>query len=513
MPAGSTTIDGARRAAEAEAHRQALERWRRWLMEESAGPEADHRGPAPSRRVLLISYMFPPTGGATLQRPAKLAAYLPDCGWSVEVVTASHDRFAWYDATMEDNAGGGVHRIRGWEPACLAGRIASLFRLHTGTDARHHARVEVGRQGRRPTSRFEDALHWRLTALAERLGLGDGSGLWQGPAFRAALRLHRARPFDAVVSTGPPHFVHRIAARLADAAGLPWVADLRDPLVSDFERGPADRRQDRASADLERMILRRARIVVTTCPALRDDLLARYPDRAPSTVCCVTNGFDRRDLRPLLDDPAVTPPRTDRCLLACVGSLYGRRELSGIAGPLDRVLAARPDWAGKVRLIVAGTIDRRQQRDWKGRAPAWLTFAGYLDHRQALALAAGAACNLVIVPDCMHGRLSVPGKTFELLALPPHVLGLVPPHSDTARILRQAGGTTIVPFEDSQAVAGALERIIDAHLAGRLMPDRHWPAVEAYDRRRVARRFAACLGAAFRPAARDCVRDARPAGR
>lgn len=457
--------------------RDPLVAWRRWIMTDTSS----YTQPRPTiGRVLLISYQFPPTGGSGVQRPAKLVKYLPSLGWEVEVLTAAHDRFPWSDPSLLDDLAEScrIHRATGLEPACLA-RLATapLSRL-------------VSPAGKRW---LEDRLYWRLIRLTAATGRGNGEALWTGSATRAALRLHHARPFDAVISTGPPHFVHEAAMRISYAAGLPWIADLRDPPVSDFDREPARSARGQAMHRLERAVLRNAAIVTTTCPAFAHDLRARYPDRRPDTIRAITNGFDRDDLRPVLSAAGAD---VDECRFVAAGALYGRREISRLVTPLLDVLEAHPEWRNRVQLVLAGSIDAQQRRHWERNRPDWLTLAGYLDHASALRLAASAACNIVMVPDCRHGHLSVPGKLFELLALPTHVLALAPESGDTARIAQAAGGATLVPLEAAGRVASALERIITDHFAGCLIRERDWWAVDTYDRRVITAEFADCLEAA-----------------
>lgn len=466
------------------AHQQ-RERWARWVRRR---PEP--AGSVRAGRALLISYIFPPTGGSAVQRLAKLAKHLPACGWDVEVLTAGHERFPWRDDSMLADVPGTcvIHRVPGREPACIARTAARLC----PTDAL--------------ARRVEDGLYWRLSMLLRRLGVDDPDALWIGAANRLALRRHKQAAFDVIVSSGPPHFVHRVAMRIARRAGVPWVADVRDPLVSDFDRSPAAARQVRSMLGLEQALLRHAAIVVTTCPALAEDFRGRYPGRRPETIRCVTNGFDRDDLRPALDVPA---PGPDECVFTAAGAFYGRREISRIVAPLQRVFEAHTDWQGRVRLVIAGTLDAEQRQRWQQQRPPWLTLAGYLDHASAVRLTAGSACAIVVVPQCRHGEMSIPGKTFELLALPVHLLALVPPEGDTARIVRRAGASTIAAFEDEPAVARAIERIIADHFAGRLQCTRNWAAIERYERAAAAAEFAVCLDvAAGRNVTSDIARTA-----
>ncbi len=448
---------------------RALAGWQQWIQRPSATATNVAHG-----RVLLISYQFPPIGGSGVQRPAKLVKYLPECGWSVEVLTADHDRFPWADNSLLQDLPEEIlaHHVAGREPACVARCIASLF----GS-----------------SRRIEDGLFWRLARWTERVGLGNGESLWVGPAVKAAVRRHQDVPFDAVISTGPPHFVHRAAMRFAAATGVPWLADLRDPLVSDYERQSPSRHHIARMRRFERDILQRAGAIVTTCPTFAADLQERYPDRQRD-IRSIANGFDRDDILNAVSPQDITNANaTDVCEFVAVGSFYGRRELARIINPLQHLLAQRPQWHGRVRLTVAGTLDAEQQAYWQQNRPAWLSLAGYVSHAEAIRTAATGACSIVMVPGCEHGHMSIPGKTFELLALPTHILALVPPCSDTARIVRRAGASTVTAMENEHAVQAALCGIIESQLAGQLECTREWRKVNSFDRRVIAARFADSL--------------------
>jgi hypothetical protein len=315
---------------------------------------------------------------------------------------------------------------------------------------------------------------------------------------RAARKLAAARPFDAVISTGPPHEVHAVAARLAGQLDVAWVADLRDPPVSDFDRTSTDLRTFRRMRRLEARVLEKAGAVVTTCGTFQQDLQRRYPQRA-AHVHCVPNGFDRDDLVSALPERPSWPKTLGSDLagsglagqafrfVSC-GALYGRRELKRVIEPMRSLLARHPDLRQRVDLWVIGTLDGEQRRQFEADRPAWLHLAGYVDHATALQAAAAADCNLLIVPECDHGRLSVPGKTYELMALPPHILALAPRGSATADIVSRAGSASVTPLEDARAVERTMESIIGG-AAGRAADDRRWDEVDPYDRRVIAQRF------------------------
>jgi len=468
--------------------------WLRWIERTVSVKPLRTRG-----RVLLVSYLFPPTGGSGIYRPTALARHLPAYGWDVEVLTAAHDRFPWRDASLMSLVPEScpVHRVAGYEPASLADAITSFFSRKPGTEARETQFTDDPTRswhGSRLRRWIENRIYWRLIRQTNRLGWGEGQSLWTRPAIRAGIRRHRSKPFDAVISTGPPHFVHKVGMNIARKVEVPWVADLRDPLVSDFDRSQPASKPMAAMRRLEAEIMHSSDGVMTTCPSLAEDLLRRYPHRSSSDVLSVANGFDRDALQRvarLMESFG----QEDTCHFVAAGSFYGRREIARIIEPVQAVLARRPEWIGQVRLTIAGTVDAKQQRAWESDYPEWLELAGYVDRDTAMELTARATCNIVVVPDCEHGRLSVPGKTFELLALPRHVLALVPSGSDTEQIVLQAGGATCVPFEQTERVAEAMERIMGNHFAGRLDAQRDWDRIDRYDRRVIGEHFAHYLEA------------------
>lgn len=452
--------------------------WQQWIAR-----DIDTAAPGPGGRVLLVAYMFPPVGGSAVHRPAKLTQYLGRFGWQVEVLTAGHDRFGWHDASLSDYLPSQVqvHRVAGYEPACLARRATLPVRW-----------MDV--LGNHLGQHVEDAVHWRLSKLLDRFArLNDAQSLWVAPAIRWAVHRYSQprRELDAVITSGPPHFVHAIGRTLAQQLDIAWVADLRDPLISDFDRQTQDENRVEQLLELEETILSHADRVVTTCAELADDLCERYPTRPVESVLSITNGFDRRDIQLAMRDGLQR--ETGKCTFVIAGAMYGRRELLRIVEPLQRVLQEHPQWVSRVELVIAGVLDRQQQQYWQEHSPPWVKLVGYLDHASAIRLVACGSCAIVIVPDCQHGRMSIPGKAYELLALPTHMLLLAPGDSATDRLIGKFDAVTAVPLEQPDRVADAMSDIIAQQLAGVLPDQRNWAEVDVYDRVAVAEQFARCL--------------------
>ena len=461
--------------------------WTDWVQQ--APPT---RTSGPSGRVLLVSYLFPPTGGSGVYRPLGLVRDLPRFGWQVEVLTAAHARFPWRDDTLIERVPQecAVHRVAGHEPACWAHSIAAWCWPPYDPDAPHT--TSANSRDQRTRQWIDDRIYWRLARQTQRLGLDNGESLWVRPAVRQAMALHKTSPFDAVISTGPPHFVHEVGLRFSQHTGVPWLADLRDPLVSDFDRTAAHAQRDERMRRLQGRITAHARAIITTSATFAAELAMNRQGATAPRITCITNGFDREELQ-RVGYLVSARDWSGCCEFVYAGSCYGRREVAKLVEPFTALLKRRPDLRGQFRLTVAGELDRQQQDLWRVNREPWLELTGYVSRLDALRRSAEAACNLVVVPDCAHGRSAIPGKTFDLLALPRHVLGLAPPRSETAQIIRQAGASSIAPFEDVQSASEAIEQIIDAFHEQRLSGDRDWEQLDKFDRSETASRVATVL--------------------
>ena len=151
------------------------------------------------RQVLFVTYYFPPLGGAGVQRALKFVKYLPQFGWKASVLTVRPPRGRLLDASLLEEI-----------PAS-----ASVFR--TAAPA------------------LPLWLPWRFRSLVARwlLPVDEQIG-WLPLAARGGSQMLRATQFDLLLSSSAPYTSHLIAARLKDSAGLPWIADFRDPWIGNI---------------------------------------------------------------------------------------------------------------------------------------------------------------------------------------------------------------------------------------------------------------------------------------
>jgi glycosyltransferase involved in cell wall biosynthesis len=314
--------------------------------------------------------------------------------------------------------------------------------------------------------------------------------LWAPAAIRLGRRLIRDRALEAVVTTSPPYAAHLVGLALKRRLRLPWIADLRDPILDNFSYHPQTRLADRFWRWLERTVLHHADHVVVTCPELGDRLRQRYPDLDAGRISTITNGFDPADCPGWGDIPQTPRSENDRFTLAYVGAFYNHQTIEPILEAIRGLRAARQDIAEDLEFRLIGSLSASQRRLLRSDDAAFLNHLGYLPHEKAVAEMTRADALLLITPSNEGGRFCIPAKTFEYLAFGGHIIALI--HEGTALdgILTKAGNVSLVHQHDSSALARTVERCYDARRAGTLDRPRDRGVVEQFRRDRLAARFA-----------------------
>ena len=422
------------------------------------------------RNLLLAAYHFPPHGGSGVQRALKLARYLPLLGWRAHVVTAGHDHYPVLDRTLcaeYDDAY--VERVPGWEPGALAKRMAAplspLFK-----------RSRCG---------LEDRLFWRLDRWMRSLPLAEIEQLWVSAVARRARHMIREHAIEALITTSPPCATHLVGRNLQRRMGIPWIADLRDPIVDNFSYRPRSSREDRFFHRLEATIAREADRVVVTCPELAERLRKRYRDVPAERFTTITNGYDPTDA-PIVVQAAIS----GRFTLAHVGAFYREQTVGPILDAIRQLRAAHLDIRKVLKLRLVGTLSASERARLLPDDVSFLDQTGYVDHHTAINEMAAADALLLTTPATDGGRLCIPAKIFEYLAFGKHIIASLHESSWISRTIRQAGNCTLIPRADVAAWTNAIESCFAAWNTGRLQHPRDRAVVDAFRRDRIAARYA-----------------------
>jgi glycosyltransferase involved in cell wall biosynthesis len=388
-----------------------------------------------SRSILVVAYFYPPCTDAGAHRPAAMVKYLRRAGHRVTVLTT-----AAYGRSPDDATGPDDGVVRTADLQLTRARLRGKERVQ----AMYEADTYSGRP--HPLSRV---------LVPEPLVLA-----WVPFALPRALLLHRARGFDAVITTSPPESAHLIGRSLA-RRGAAWVADVRDawnfePLRPAFPTA-AQRRLDER---LERGLLRAADVVTCVSRPAADDLRSRVG----ANVELVPNGWDP-ELAPPGDaggsggDGAARLLDPERVSLVYTGRFgsYGRDPRPLIAA-MRELAASDPDQAARLELVLAGPFTPEELRLLDSDVtPARITAVGSLPRPDTLALQRAADALLLIASPARSQLANL--KLFEYLAAGRPLLALAG-GTEAGRIVAETGGE-VVRADDVAAIAAALRRLTE----------------------------------------------------
>jgi glycosyltransferase involved in cell wall biosynthesis len=411
-----------------------------------------------SRRILLVSYFYPPCRDTGAHRPASLAKYLRRAGHDVTVLTTS----AY--GSMPGPGESGIERTAD----------AQLWRARMRgadhVDALYDSNTYSGRP--HPLSKL---------IVPEPLALA-----WTPFARRRARALQRHTPFDCVITTSPPESAHSVGVGLR-RRGAAWLADVRDAWTFEPLRPPfptaAQRRLDER---MERRVLGGADAVVCVSEPAAADLRAR----GIADPLLVRNGADPELLRAA--DPASVAGLldADRVSLVYTGRFGSTgRDPRGLVEGLRRLATESPGDAGNLELVIAGPLTEAETELFATDvAPARISVAGSLERERALALQRAADC-LLLVAHPIRSQLAN-FKLYEYLCAGPPILALAA-GTEAGTIAREAGSEPVAAG-DPAAIAEALAKV-----ARREIPPPDPEAREEHSYPAVADRMAAAVEAAI----------------
>ncbi len=427
------------------------------------------------RHLLLITYHYPPMGGSGVQRALKLAKYLPCAGWRAHVICAGHRHYPLMDESLSNECPDvDVYPTLGFEPGALAARICGA----KSNDARRRD--------------IEDRIYWRLERMVSRVrsfGMQfiEPERLWVSAAVSQARRIHREHPIEAVMTTSPVHATHPVGRHLKRRIGVPWIADLRDPILDNFALDASGAPARRYWKRLERSILTEADQVVVTCPELSERLAVRYGDAIRRPIATIPNGFDATDCPVDLPRRAVSK---DRFTLTYVGSFYRDQSIEPILDALRRIHRQRSNAAGRIALRVVGSLSAAQRALLRTTDEAFIEVVGYQNHSEAIREMASADALVLTTPAVEGGRYCIPAKVYEYLAFGGHLLAFVHRGTAIADVLQQAGACTLVEDAGADAWHGAIMQCWAAWQSGALLTCHRAEVVQRFRRDRLAEQYA-----------------------
>jgi len=426
------------------------------------------------KKVLLISYLFPPVGGPGVQRALKFAKYLPEFGWDPVVLAVKAINYSVYDPSLLKELSSEVEIIRteSLDPQRLSAWAMPKSRsTHPDESILLNSRF---REGSKALSLYR--------FCREVFAFPDPYVGWMPFAYWQGLKVIRRLKIEAIVVMMPPHSSAFVAKLLSWKTGVPYLLDLRDFWVG-YEPAPrfSTRLHKWANNLLEKWALTGAPALTVFGEVLKDTLKERYPDITKCEV--IPNGFDPLDIEGIA--PAERSEGKHRIVYSGSLGTFLQESFSVFLA----ALRALPDEVrNSLEIIFVGrTYSGAKAEVADAGLEGQVRFLGYLSHKEALRYLRSADATLLFLPK--NDRISFSGKVFEYLMVGAPIIACVEPDGVCAEMLRKAGcGAWITAPGDAQGLAETIGAMAKAG-----WPRPHSVDIDQFSRRELTGRLAAAL--------------------
>ena len=421
------------------------------------------------KRVLIITYYWPPSGGSGVQRWLKMSKYLPENGWQPVIYTAEDAEYPIEDQSLMNDVAPEAEVIR--RPIV---EPYTFYKKFLGIKKGEKVKAGFINDGAKKTGWKENLSVW----LRGNLFIPDARCWWIRPSVRFLKRYLKEHPVDAIISTGPPHSMHLIAKELHKKFNIPWVADFRDPWTDiDFYKDlKLTRRSDRKHHRLERQVLSEATRVVT----VGWDCAKGLENHGANNVAVITNGYD------FFDTSNENYQKTSILTMSHIGIIGANRNPEMFWEAISEL-----DIPMKIRLI--GQIDNSVIESIKRHnIENYVEIIPYIPHNQVIEEQQKSDVLLLFVNNTPNAKGILTGKLFEYIASGRPILSIGLENGDSARILNETQSGVTVDFNDKEKMKSVIRDLVEKYNDNQLIT-RHNETFEKYLRRNLTKDFVKLL--------------------
>ncbi|MRX39785.1 glycosyltransferase [Flavobacterium sp. LC2016-23] len=400
------------------------------------------------KKLLIITYYFPPAGGPGVQRWLKFVKYLPEFNVQPIIYVPENPTYPIVDEGLVSEVSDQVIVLKNkiWEPY----QLASVFSKN---------KTKKISSGIFPQKKKQTFLDKTFLWVRGNLFIPDARVFWVKPSVVYLEKYIKDNNIDTIVTSGPPHSLHLIGLELKQKLNVKWLADFRDPWTT-IGYHKALRLSSYAAKKhkkLEYKVLNSADTVIVTSKTTKTEFEAITSK--PITV--ITNGYDIENVEKQTLDTKFT--------LAHIGSFLSDRNPEFLWESLVELLYEIPDFKSHLEIKLIGAvsqevldaIDQHKLRDY-------LNLLGYVSHREAIAHQKKSQVLLLIEINSEDTRSIIPGKLFEYMVSNRPIIAIGPQGSDFAAIVKETNTGVFFDYSEKEKLKSVILDFYNQFLEGKL---------------------------------------------
>ncbi len=393
----------------------------------------------PLKKVIIITYYWPPSGGSGVQRFLYFTKYLREFGWEPIIFTVENGAYSIYDEKLVSEIPKDIEVIKrkAWEPN-------QLFKAFTGR--KKTASID--------SSIFKDKKKSILNNLAiwirGNFFIPDARMFWIKPSVKTLNKYLESNTVDAIISTSPPQSTHLIAKNVSSKNNIPWLADFRDPWtdIGYFNDLKLGKRAKKKHLKLEKAVMTTANSLVTVSKVWQKD----FEKIREKAVDYIPNGYEPQQTE------SNVVPNENLFTWSYVGVLTDDREPTILWEEIEKLYQSNSEFASKFNLRFVGNISPNIQKNIKKyEFGKQVTFKGNIPKNELHDVFASS--NVLLLIGIPNVRGVLPGKVFEYLNSKKIIFNISEENSEAEYFLTKVKGGLSSSFTNRELTTRHLERL------------------------------------------------------
>jgi glycosyltransferase involved in cell wall biosynthesis len=373
-----------------------------------------------SKKVLIVTYYWPPAGGPGVQRWLKFAKYLPEFGYEPVIYTPENPSYPLVDETLIKEVPDDLKIVKTniWEPYQIAEKFSKSNKKFKG------GQFDVGKN-----QSFVSKLS---IFIRGNFFIPDARKFWVKPSIRFLKDYLKEHHIDTIVTTGPPHSLHLIGLGLKkEMPNLKWIADFRDPWteISYYKHLKLTSGSDKKHRQLEKSVFENADLTLATSYTDAENFR-----KNGANAFCVTNGFDKGST----STPLSVTNEEVKFTISYVGVLEQLRNPQNLWKALIALSENHQDFANDFELKFVGRVDDKILAGIENSVlKNNIKNLGYLAHGESVKEMENSDLLLITNFPNESSKGIIPGKLFEYLSTGKQIISFGPQGADVATILEK----------------------------------------------------------------------------
>jgi glycosyltransferase involved in cell wall biosynthesis len=426
------------------------------------------------KKVLIITYYWPPAGGAGVQRWLKFVKYLPQFGWNPIIYTPENGEMPVIDHSLLKDIPQDITILKTpiWEPY-------EWYKKFVG--AGKSEKINTGFLTEKKKPGFAEKI---AVWIRGNLFIPDARCYWIKPSVKFLLDYLKTNPVDVIVSTGPPHSMHMIALKVTQQTGIKWVADFRDPWTNiDYYKDlMLSASADKLHHQMEKDVVTKADEVIVVGNTMKQEFESQFNRK----IHVITNGFDTTDF------PVQQNSATKDFVIAHVGTLVKTRNPLALWEAINSLGNNKDELKQHLRLRLTGKVDISVKKAIADHDLEDVTdYVDYLSHDKVVLEQMNATLLLLVLNDTPNSKGILTGKLFEYMASGRPILAIGPVDGDAAAILKESGSGVCFDFKDVNGIKNYLTEMYSMYMSGTL--NRNNKSVDKWSRLELTRQLSNLL--------------------